>query len=207
MTRESPYATSHKGLRHAIARFQLLAGRTRYDRPDDVALLRERGDELALLLTHHLEAEERFFLTPLRARHPAAAEHDLHEHEQLEQVQAAWVDALARLDGSPEQGRHFYLQVTDFHARYLAHILHEERVTESAMFACFTNDEVAEFSSGILASVELPVLVASLRYIVPAQSDDESRALLERLRPAPFFGDVVAALREDLGDEALARLL
>ena len=65
----------------------------------------------------------------------------------------------------------------------------------------FRSEEVAEFSAGILRTVDLPVLVASLRYIVPAQPEAESRALLARIGEAPFFGQVVAALREDLGDE------
>lgn len=207
MSRTSPYATSHKGLRHAIAAFQLLAGRTRPGHPEDLAQLRERGAELELLLTHHLEAEERFFLAPLRARDPAAAEHDLREHRELEQVQAALFEALAGLDGGPAQVHGFYLQVTDFHARYLAHILHEERETEAAMFARFTEEEVAGFSAGIMANVELPVLAASLCHILPAQSDEESRALLALLRPAPFYGEVLGFLRERLGAEAVDRLL
>jgi hypothetical protein len=168
-----------------------------------------RGRELAMLLHHHRLAEERWFLAPLRTRDEAAAARDLAEHQQLEEGLRAWTDALDRLDGrgTAADGHAFYLQVSDFHARYLAHVLHEERDTEPAMFARFSDEEVAGFTTSLLQAVELPVLVASLRHIVPAQSDAESRALLASLRGAPFFDDVRAALRDELGEAGLARLL
>lgn len=209
MTRESPYATSHKGLRNALARFQLLAGSTRYDDPGELGFLQERGAELALLLTHHLENEDRFFLAPLRARAEAEAVHDLREHQQLEPLQRAMLDALAGLDTrtTAEQGHAFYLTVTEFHAKYLAHILHEERVTERVLFARFTEVEVAQFTADLVKAVELPVLVASLRYILPAQPLHESRALLARLREAPFYAAVLAAVRTELNEAAYEALV
>lgn len=206
---ESPYAASHKGLRNALGRFQLQAGAADYADPASVAALRQRGAEVELLLTHHLLAENRFFLAPLRARDEAGARHDLDEHERLEELQGRMFAALAGLDPSagPAQGRALYLLVTEFHASYLQHILHEERVTEPLLFARFTEDEVARFSADLVAAVELPVLVASLRYILPAQPVPESRALLARLRGAPFYPLVVEALRADLDADALDALL
>lgn len=206
---ESPYAASHKGLRHALGRFQLQAGATDYAEPHAVRSLRARGAELELLLGHHLLAENRFFLAPLRARDEAAAEHDLAEHERLESLQGRMFAALASLATSsdPAQGRDFYLLVTEFHARYLEHILHEERVTEPRLFALFTEDEVARFSADLVAAVELPVLIASLKHIVPAQPLVEGRALLARLRGAPFFPQLLEALRSELDPDALDALL
>ena len=81
------------------------------------------------------------YLEPLRARAEAAALHDVEDHERLEPLQAAWVGRLARLDvTTPAAEAHaFYLAVSEFHSAYLAHILHEERVTERAMFQHFTH--------------------------------------------------------------------
>lgn len=203
---ESPYAASHKGLRNALGRFQLQAGSTDYSRPDAVAALRARGATLELLLTHHLLAENRFFLAPLRQRDEAAAAHDLQDHERLEGLQRRMFAALARA-ADAAAGHELYLLVTEFHSAYLAHILHEERVTEARLFACFTEEEVARFSAELVAAVELPVLLASLQYIVPAQPEAESRALLARLRGAPFYPQLLDALRAELGAEALDALL
>lgn len=206
---ESPYSASHKGLRNALGRFQLQAGCTDYADPRSVAALRARGAKLELLLTHHLAAENRYFLTPLRARDAAGAEHDLDEHQRLEALQGRMFSALAGLDSSddPDRGRAFYLLVTEFHASYLQHILYEERVTEPLLFARFTEQEVARFSQELVAAVELPVLLASLEYIIPAQPVAESRALLARLREAPFFAQLIEALRAELDAEALDVLL
>lgn len=204
---QSPYAASHKGLRHALGRFQLQAGATDYADARAVAALRARGAKLELLLTHHLAAENRYFLGPLRTRDPAGAAHDLADHERLEALQGRMFAELAGLPASGDSARAFYLLVTEFHASYLLHILHEERVTEPLLFARFTEDEVAGFSAALVAAVELPVLLASLENIVPAQPVGESRALLASLRQAPFYPQLVDALRAELDAEALDALL
>lgn len=209
MAAESPYATSHKGLRHALARFELEAGRARYDEPGSLDALKARGRELALLLSHHLEAENRWYLAPLRARDEAAALHDLGDHERLEPLQQRMMETLEAMDTrtTREAAHAFYLLVTEFHAKYLEHILHEERVTEARIRARFSDAEIDAMSGDVVRHVELPVLLASLRYIVPAQPVAESRALLARLREAPFYADVIAALRADLSADELARLV
>lgn len=208
MTRESPYAVPHKGLRNALGRFQALAGSTQFDDAAELERLKAAGAELAMLLTHHLVNENRYYLEPLRARAEAAALHDVEDHERLEPLQAAWVGRLARLDvTTPAAEAHaFYLAVSEFHSAYLGHILHEERVTERVMFEHFTDDEVAGMSAAIFANVEVPVLVASLRYIIPALPLGERRAMLDRVRSAPFFPDVVAALASELTPVALEQL-
>lgn len=208
MTRESPYAASHKGLRHALGRFQLQAGRTRHDDPDELAALKASGAELSLLLEHHLLAEERYFLAPLRTRAEAAALHDIDDHARIEPQQRALMDTLARLDGSSAAAMHaFYLQVSEFHSLYLAHILHEERVTEPTMFAHFSESEVAGFTAALAREVELPVLLASLRMLIPALPLHEARDLLERLRAAPIFDEVTRMLSAELEPATLQALL
>jgi hypothetical protein len=208
MSRESPYAASHKGLRHALGQFQLLAGRTRHDAPDELALLKARGAELSLLLEHHLLAEERYFLAPLRTRADAAALHDIEDHARIEPRQRALMAALARLDGSSATAMHaFYLEVSEFHSLYLAHILHEERVTEPTMFAHFSESEVAAFTAALAREVELPVLLASLRTLIPALPIHEARDLLERLRAAPIFDEVMRVLGDELDPATMRALL
>ncbi len=208
MTRESPYAVSHKGLRNALGRFQALAGSTRFEDASELERLKARGAELAMLLTHHLVNENRFYLEALRGRDQAAALHDLEDHERLEPLQAAWVERLSQLDvkTTAAQAHAFYLLVSEFHAAYLAHILHEERVTERVMFERFSEAEVAAMSAAIFEHVEPAVLIASLRYIIPAQPLGERRALVARLRGAPFFPAVIAALAEELSPAELAQL-
>jgi hypothetical protein len=108
--------------------------------------------------------------------------------------------ALARLDGSSAAAMHaFYLDVSEFHSLDLAHILHEERVTEPTMFAHFSESEVAEFTAALAREVELPVLLASLRTLIPALPQHEARDLLERLRAAPIFDEVMRMLGDELG--------
>jgi len=187
MAMHRSYAASHKGLRNILGQFSLLAGRTDYGSPADVQRLKALGDELFMLLTHHLHTENDHLLALLEQRVPGAAQHDLRDHEELEVIQQDVADRLARLDGTQTalEGHAFYLAFTAFQGRYLGHIHHEEVVTEELLLTHFTEAELIANSERIVQQVEFPVLLASLKYIVPAQSRAENQALFAQLKNAP----------------------
>lgn len=212
MPREKPYAASHKGLRNALSQFSLLAGCTDPGDPGQVAHLRERGAELFTLMTHHLHTENRFLLSLLETRVAGGAAHDLADHAALEPVQTELAERLAAFDGTQtaEAGHDFYLAFTAFHGRYLGHIAHEERVTEPLLLAHFTDEELAATSAEIMKTVEPPVLLASLKFIVPAQSEPENTRLLRAFKasaPPAAFEALIETIGPELGAARLASLL
>ncbi len=157
------YAASHKGLRNILGQFSLLAGRTDYGSPADVQRLKALGDEMFMLLTHHLHTENDHLLALLEQRVPGALQHNLRDHEELEVIQQDVADRLARLDGTQTalEGHAFHLAFTAFQGRYLGHIHHEEVVTEELLLKHFTEAELIANSERIVQQVEFPVLLAS----------------------------------------------
>ncbi len=120
----------------------------------------------------------------MEERVQGASKHDLEDHERLEKLQDDIALQLFKLDGKQDEetGHSFYLSFPDFHSKYLEHILHEARVTEKLLLNNFTAEELNENSMRIMQKVEFPVLLMSLKYIIPAQSFDENIKLLKAFK-------------------------
>jgi len=184
MTREKSYSASHKGLRNILSKFSLLAGKTNYSDIKQVEELKKLGEEMFFLLTHHLNTENEDLLKPLEERVPGSSKHDLEDHERLEKIQTAVANQLSKLDGTQDEetGHLFYLSFTNFQSQYLAHILQEELVTEPMLLANFTAEELRENSLRIMQKVDFPVLLLSLKYIIPAQNENENLKILRAFK-------------------------
>lgn len=212
MKTENSYATSHKGLRNILSQFSLLAGKTDYGNLPEVHRLQVLGKEMIFLLTHHLHTENDDLLQPLEERLHGASQHDLADHERLEQIQADIARQLAALNGTqtPEEGHSFYLAFTSFQSQYLEHILQEELVTEKLLQAHFTNDELKANSARIMQKVDFQVVLQSLKYIVPAQSLPENTELLRTLKanaPAEALQAVLAIIKPVLPEAEYRELV
>jgi hypothetical protein len=184
MTKEKSYAASHKGLRNILSQFSLLAGKTNYSDIQEIEKLKKLGDDMFFLLTHHLHTENNDLLRPLEERVHGASKHDLDDHERLERIQGDIALQLSKLDGKQDEetGHSFYLSFTNFHSQYLEHILQEELVTEKLLLNNFTAEELQENSMRIMQKVEFPVILMSLKYIVPAQSLNENIKILRAFK-------------------------
>ena len=212
MEKEKSYAASHKGLRNILSKFSLLAGKTNYADGAQVEKLKKLGDELFFLLSHHLHTENEDLLQPLEAKVPGASLHDLDDHERLEKMQADIMNQLAKLDGTQdeESGHKFYLAFTAFHSQYLEHILQEELVTENLLLANFTGEELQENSMRIMQKVEFPVLLLSLKYIIPAQTEKENLKILRAFKtnaPAEAFEAVLDIIKPEMPEQEYLSLI
>lgn len=187
MNSHKSYAGPHKGLRNLLGQFSLLAGNTNFGALTEVQQLQELGNELFYLLKHHLLTENEDLLAFIETKVPGAAAHDLQDHEQLEIIQEELQARLQALDGTQtdEEGHQFYLDFTSFHGKYLEHIFQEEKVTEELLLKHFSTEELQENSARIMQKVDFAVLIASLKYIIPAQSTPENVALMSNLKKAP----------------------
>ncbi|MBL8919081.1 MAG: hemerythrin domain-containing protein [Myxococcaceae bacterium] len=210
--RERPWAAPHKALRHVLGLFQAAAGATDYGQPDEVARLKRLGGELFELLYSHARSENEHLLVALDVRAPGASQHDRAEHVDLEATLHELEARLSRLDGTQgeEEGYQLYLAFSDFHARYLAHILHEERVTQPALTAVYSDDELRAQREQTMQAVDFRIILLFLKYAVPAQPDTENVPLLTSLKagaPVGAFEAVVGALRETMPPARLEALL
>ncbi|HRD39271.1 MAG TPA: hemerythrin domain-containing protein [Bacteroidia bacterium] len=211
MIKEKSYAASHKGLRNILSQFSLLAGKTNYSSIKEVNKLKKLGDEMIFLLTHHLHTENDDLLKPLEERVKGASEHDLHDHERLEKIQADIAFQLSKLDGTQDEetGHLFYLAFTNFHSQYLEHILQEELVTEKLLLDNFSAEELQENSMKIMQKVEFPVILMSLKYIIPAQSLNENIKILTAFKtnaPAEALKAVLDIIKPEMSNEDFVML-
>ena len=211
MTKEKSYAASHKGLRNILSQFSLLAGKTNYSDIQEIKKLKKLGDDMFFLLTHHLHTENDDLLRPLEERVHGASKHDLDDHERLERIQGDIALQLSKLDGKQDEetGHSFYLSFTNFHSQYLEHILQEELVTEKLLLNNFTAEELQENSMRIMQKVEFPVILMSLKYIVPAQSLNENIKILSAFKtnaPSEALQAVLDIIKPEMTNEEFVLL-
>ena len=203
MARIKSFAAPHKGLRNVISRFSFTLGHTDWNSNLQLAQLKELGKEMFTLLNDHVHTEDEHTLRHLEQRAPGSSDHDKKDHEELEVIQNALEDQLAAFTGreSTEDVHAFYLEFSMFHSRYLEHIYHEETVTELLLQKHFTDEELISHRMQIMRSIQFPILVLWLKYIIPAQSADESLGMLAGLKasaPKEAYDHVLTVLKGEM---------
>ncbi|MFN7116128.1 MAG: hemerythrin domain-containing protein [Saprospiraceae bacterium] len=198
----------HKGVRNALAQLSLLAGQTDYTTPAAVTRLYRLGKQVFRLLTLHATDENEVTLKHLAERAPGAAEHNLHEHEALEALQHDLEQQLEEMhlhssEGTDvsEAGARFYQQFSELHALHLQHMLEEERETQPAVWAHFTDEELLGHRKEIIGRNKPEDLLLFFRFILPAQKHQERTNLLRGIQanaPAPFFTALLTTAQEVL---------
>lgn len=180
MDRLRPLDPPHKGLRNALARTSMLAGRTDFGDPNELSALRGMASELFTLLRDHAKQEDEFIFVPLEDRRPGTTTTDRSEHVALHAELDALEAMLASFDGtqSNDEGHEFVLGLSGFHGRYLVHMEHEERITEPLLLEHVTDDEMAADQGAIMAQMPFETLLLWFKYIVPSRRVSDNRQVL-----------------------------
>ena len=215
-TRVSLVTTPHKGIRNFLAQLSLQAGFTDYADRAAVEALKQRFEEICVLLEEHAASENNFILPALEARVPGSAAHDEADHEELHQLQDSLLAQLNHILDSNHTGQEarqlgyaFYQGLSRLHAGHLEHMLEEETVTQVLMWQHFTDEEMMQIHGQVIRSIAPPVMLAWMKYILPAQTPDERLQLLGGMQasaPAPFFRQVLGVAREVLPVSAYIQL-
>lgn len=206
MTRVKSFAAPHKGLRSLMSRFSYTLGFIDVDDPTQLSQLKDLGQALFTLLTHHAHTENEHTLTLLEERAKGASEHDRHDHQQLEGVQLALEQQLAGLTGneSPDELHSFYLAFSRFQSQYLEHIFEEETVTERLLQQYFTDEELIQQRISVMQSFDFPMLRLWLKYIIPAQREAENVGMLSGLKatvPKHAFEQIMSTIQGEMEAE------
>jgi len=212
MPRLRSYSTPHKGLRNILGQFSNLAGQTDYSDIAQVDALKAMGKEMFAMLDDHVHIEDEILLKALDSRAENASEHDHRDHEEIEKLQAALQQRLEALDGNqdPDAGHEFYLTFTEFHSRYLAHIHHEESVTEKQLWRHFTDEELLGIRMQVLKQVPPSLTLTWWKYIIPAQNEAENVRFLSGVRanaPEEVFQAALTTIKPQLGAERYQSLV
>ncbi|HNT20404.1 MAG TPA: hypothetical protein PKL70_08285 [Saprospiraceae bacterium] len=212
MSRISSFSAPHKGLRNLLSKFSFLAGKTNFEDPAQVADLKKLGFDLFRLLDEHARLENEFILATLAERVPHGADHDLRDHEYLEEEQDKVSHKLKRLNGKQDAdaGHDFYLSFSKYHSRYLAHILQEETVTEKLLQENFSDEELLQLRGRIMKSIPFSDFLIWVKYIIPAQNESENIGMLKGFiasAPPEAFQKVSEVLRKELPEAEYASLI
>ena len=215
-TRVSLVVTPHKGIRNFLSQLSLQAGATDYADRTEVTQLKRQFEEIAMLLEEHATSENKYILPALEERAPGSSAHDEADHEALEQLQGNLLAQLEQLldPGIPDQqarrlGYEFYQGLTQLHAAHLEHMFEEETATQALMWQHFTDEEMLQIHGQIIRSIPPEVMLAWMKYILPAQTPEERRQLLAGMQanaPAPFFRQVLGVAEKVLEYPAYAQL-
>ncbi|WP_194778428.1 hemerythrin domain-containing protein [Pararhodonellum marinum] len=210
--RINPYLLPHKGLRHLLAKTSLLAGNLDVSKQSDIEQLHFLSLELFFLLEQHARTEDHMILPLLEQKAPGSTIENMEEHERLEAMVhqlATQLDQL-RFKAEPQLFIDYFLELSDFHSQYLAHMIMEERAVLDLIWTHFSDQELMDLHHRILASFSPEKILRWFRYIVPALNPSERFMVLSGLRdkaPKPFFDALIEVIKPELDEAVFSELL
>jgi len=208
MQRHKTYDAPHKGLRNGLSQVSLMAGRTDYSNPGEIAQLYQLGTRVFSLLTIHAEDENTVTLAHLETRCPGCSQHDIDDHEEIHAAQQSLEDQLAAISAGASEGKNmtqaggeFYLAFSEFHGKYLEHTAEEERVTQLLLWQHFTDEELATHRVQIMSRNPPQTLLTWFEFVIPAMTRAEKVGLLtgfKRMASADFFAEGMEVIQKAL---------
>lgn len=208
------YAQVHKGLRAFMCATLVDFGRIDADDDQQAKALLDQLDELLEFCSGHIDKEHAFVHAALAARAPGTARRIADEHtahaDAIEQLRAD-AHALACTRGAARRDAavRLYRALAVFVAENLAHMELEESQCNAALWAAFSDAELAELHGRIVAATAPEQMALGARWIVPNLTSAEREALLARVRatlPAPAFDGLLELVRPHLAPAEQQRL-
>lgn len=210
--RLNPYLLPHKGLRNLLAKVSFLAGNLDYTSVHEVEQLKLFSRELFYLLEQHAQVEESVVLPELEQKAPGSTQENHEEHEFLEAIITKLDKQTEQLsvESTPTEFLDFFLDISDFHSKYLAHMLMEEREVLKAIWANFTDEELIAQHHRILSSFTPEKILRWFRFIVPALNPHERKIVLGGMKanaPKVFFNELLEVIKAEMPEFAFANLV
>ncbi|MBX3618591.1 MAG: hypothetical protein KF891_01165 [Rhizobacter sp.] len=200
------YQTIHKGLRDFMGDTLSRVGRVDVADHDDLARTLGQLEALLAFCAQHLEHENEFIHTAIRARQPAAASRTTEDHvEHVQSIEALRAEARA-LAAAPDTQRmalalRLYRHLALFVAENLQHMHIEETANNAALWEHYTDAELMDIHQRLLASVNPKDKMEVMRWMVPAMNPAQRAAVLGGLKaqaPAQAFEAVIDSVRPHL---------
>lgn len=201
------YEVPHKAIRNALSGFSLLAGNTDYNDKIEMEKLNEIADDVFRILDSHARHENNVLLKYLEQKLSGSSVHDIEDHERIESEMHKLKAALNELNnraGKGEdlryEGNDFYIQLSDFHAQYLQHMLEEERETQSLMWKYFTDEELLKMDTEVRSNIPPDDMLLMAKYMLPAFSNRSRIEMLKSIAAAapPQFFDAILKTAESV---------
>ena len=180
------YNFIHKALRKAQCDMLVRLGHTDFTGADAAGVLADLR-QLLVVGRGHLAHEEAFVHTALERRAPRSCDALQDQHDDHRDAFAA-LDAIiaefatANAAQKTVLGRQLYLTYSAFVARDFEHMLEEETINNAALWAVFSDGELAGIEGAIVASLPPEAAMGSMRMMLPALNHAERVTLLGRVQ-------------------------
>jgi len=202
----------HKGLRNALGKITLLAGKTNYTSNLSVEKLQSLGKEVFALLKDHTYTENTYILAPLEKRNPGFTEDYMTDHGEIDKLEESLFERLMAFNGtqSNDDGHLFYLDLCDFQSAYLEHIDVEDVELEEEMQKHFTDEELMEHQIEIMKAMSFDILLLWFKYIVPARRPDENAQVLTGFKssaPEEAYNAALNVIRQEISESEMNEIL
>jgi len=205
------YSSIHKALRLFMTD---TLGRVGWLDSDDSAEVDATLAQVGALLDacrSHAEKENKFVHSAIEARQPGASERVAGEHvEHLDAIAALEAEAASlRAYPTAQAALRFYRHLARFVGENFEHMHVEETLHNAALWAAYSDAELADVHQRILASIEPTEMAQMLRWMVPAMSPVERAGMfleMKKQMPPDALRGVLEIVRPHLNDTAWARL-
>ncbi|SIT02401.1 hemerythrin domain-containing protein [Belliella pelovolcani] len=210
--RLNPYLLPHKGLRYLMGKVSNLAGNLDQTKQEEVKKLQLLSNELFYLLEQHAHVEDHMILPDLESKCPGSTQENQQEHEYLEGLVIELgkkVDSLICGD-SPRNFFEYFLSLSEFQSKYLAHMVFEERKVLNLIWENYSDEELFEQHHRIVSSFSPEKILRWFRYIVPALDPSERVMALSGLKanaPKVFFDQLMNVISSEMEPSAYFELL
>ncbi|HLL20433.1 MAG TPA: hypothetical protein VK439_16760, partial [Rubrivivax sp.] len=169
------YTPIHKALRAFMTDTLVRLGSMDVDDDDERRRTLDQVDALLAQMKSHLDHENHFVHTAIEARWPGAASRTAHDHlDHLETICNLEDECSALRAARPEQraslAMSLYRHLAAFVAENLEHMLVEERENNAALWAHYSDAELAHVHDLLLASIPPAEMLQSTRWLVVALS-------------------------------------
>ena len=201
------YAGIHKALRLFMGDTLARVGRLDAEDADERVATLAQVDELLVQCRSHVDKENLYVHPAIEARCAGASGDIAAEHAgHLEAIAALEADVMA-LRALPTAAAAFrlYRRLARFVAENLAHMDVEETALNAALWAAYSDAELADVHHRILAAIDAQEMTRVLRWMVPALTPAERAGMLSAMPPAVRDG-ALAVVRPHLDDRAWAKL-
>lgn len=208
------YQFIHKGLRDFMGDTLSRLGRVDVTDAEDLADAMSRVEGLLDFCAKHVQHENEFIHTAIRARQPGAASRTADDHvEHLRSIDVLHKEVRAVYDADDAQ-RHvlalrLYRHLALFVAENLQHMHIEETANNAALWAHYTDEELVALHDRLVATVSPADMMLSMRWMVPAMTPQQRAGMLGEMKagaPAEVFEAVVDTVRPHLAARDWSKL-
>jgi hypothetical protein len=202
----------HKGLRNALGKLALAAGKTDYTSLSSVAILKKLANEVFHLLKDHTNTENKFILAPLEKRMTGVSMIYISDHNKIDELEEILYNRFLSLNGEQTNdiGHQLYLDFCHFQSLYLNHINEEDSILEQEMQKYFTEEELIQHQIEIMKEMNFETLLLWFKYIVPARRAEENAQVLTGFKSAVtdiVYTTVLNTIKEEISESEMQKIL